>query len=79
VKITWRKYGSSFPLAARMKVKKLRNEVMSTLRITRVIGYYSGSYYCIAQNKFGSVTSKSARLTIKGNFNFISFKGVCVP
>jgi len=79
VKITWRKHGYSFPPAARIKVKKLRNEVISTLRITRVIGYYSGEYYCIARNKFGSVTSKSARLNIEGNFNFASFKGVCVP
>ena len=44
-----------------------KNEITSRLQISKVIGYYSGRYYCVAKNSAGNVSSNSANLYVEGN------------
>ena len=42
------------------------NGVSSILKITNVVGYYDGTYCCVASNIAGQTTSKYAKLSVKG-------------
>ena len=55
------------PITAEVTKERSLNSISSILKITKVIGYYSGQYYCIAENEGGKVASQSASLYVKGN------------
>ena len=66
INVKWRKLGSPLPKTAVVSNNKLKNGVSSTLKITDVVGYYDGTYCCIANNIAGETTSKYANLSVKG-------------
>ena len=49
-----------------MSNNNLTNGVSSILKITDVVGYYDGTYCCVANNVAGQTTSKYAKLSVKG-------------
>ena len=55
------------PVTAEIFERKTLNGISSILNITKTVGYYSGQYYCIAENKGGNVTSQTANLHVQGN------------
>ena len=55
------------PITAEVTKERSLNQISSILKITKVIGYYSGRYYCIAENEGGKVDSRSASLYVKGS------------
>ena len=68
VTVVWRKLRSQLPTTATIMLMEsgVPNQVISILKISRIIGYFDGEYYCVAFNKFGSATSKYASLKING-------------
>ena len=64
VKVAWRKERNS-PTASE-RISKTKNVVTSKLRISRAVGYYSGNYYCVAENKAGTVVSSATYLHVEG-------------
>ena len=54
------------PVTAEVTEIKSLNGISSILKITKTVGYYSGLYYCIAENKVGNVTSQTANLHVQG-------------
>jgi len=54
------------PITAVVTETKSLNNVSSILKITEVVGYYSGQYYCVAENKAGKVISQIANLHVQG-------------
>ena len=66
ITVHWRKLGSSLPKTAVVGNNKSTNGVTSTLKITKVVGYYAGTYCCVANNIAGQTTSKYANLSVKG-------------
>ena len=69
IKITWRRVNYDLPISADVTQEKSLNGLSSTLRLTKIAGYYSGQYYCVAENKAGMVTSKAASLHVQSNIN----------
>ena len=55
------------PITAVLTEEKSLNEISSILEITKTVGYYSGKYYCVVENKIGSVVSQTANLFVQGN------------
>ena len=70
--IVWRRAKYNMPITAEVTEQRSLNQILSTLKITEVIGYYSGQYYCIAENEGGKVVSQSASLYVKGNVYNVS-------
>ena len=66
--ITWKKYGHSLPKTISETVTRSKNIVTSVLQINRAIGYYSGKYYCEAENVDGRVVSHTADLHVQGKY-----------
>ena len=66
VSITWQRQNSKLPVTANVTMTKLLNEVRSTLRIDKSIGYYKGYYYCVIRNKAGVVNSSVAYCNVTG-------------
>ena len=64
--IMWNKVGCVLPVTAIVTEIKSTNEVISILRITRTVGFYSGEYYCVVENEAGKVNSSVANLFIQG-------------
>ena len=64
--ITWRRQNSNLPVTANISTTKSVNEVKSTLRIEKSIGYYKGYYYCVIENIAGTVYSTFAYYNITG-------------
>jgi len=56
------------PITALVSETKSLNDVSSVLKITEVVGYYSGQYYCIAENEAGKVISQTANLHVQGTY-----------
>ena len=67
VQIVWKRIKYSLPITADVTVKTSSNEVSSTLTINKIVGYYSGQYYCVAENEAGRVTSQIASLHVQSN------------
>ena len=67
VQIVWKRVKYSLPVTADVTVEKSLNEVSSTLTINKIVGYYSGQYYCVAENEAGKVTSQIANLHVQSN------------
>ena len=68
LKIVWKRIEHNMPLTEVTEEKSL-NKITSILKITKVIGYYSGQYYCVAENEVGEVISQTAHLHVQGNTN----------
>ena len=56
------------PVTAEVTEEKSLNKITSILKITKTAGYYSGQYYCVAENQVGGVISRIANLYIQGNY-----------
>ena len=67
MKLVWKRVEHNMPITAVVTEKKLLNEISSILEITRAVGYYSGKYYCVAENEIGPVVSQTVNLYVQGN------------
>ena len=65
MRIVWKRVNYTLPVTATVTERKLLNELSSTLTISEIVGYYSGQYYCIAENEVGKVISKFVNLHVK--------------
>ncbi len=65
IKIVWKRVNYTLPITADVTEEESLNQLTSTLRISEIVGYYSGQYYCIAENKAGKVTSKVVNLHVQ--------------
>ena len=54
------------PVTAEVSEEKSLNRILSILKITNAVEYYSGQYYCVAENKVGKVISQTANLHVQG-------------
>ena len=54
------------PVTENVTEEKSLNGISSFLKITKTVGYYSGQYYCVAENKVGKVISQTANLHVQG-------------
>ena len=66
ITITWQKADYVLPLTATVNTTLSNNKIISILRITKAVGYYSGQYYCIVHNEAGAVVSHYAHLNVQG-------------
>jgi len=64
--IMWKKHGHSLPTTASERVINSSHIITSVLQINRTVGYYSGKYYCVAENIAGKVASLAADLSVQG-------------
>lgn len=65
--VTWRKDGYALPSTATIQTSTSHNKIYSVLNITKSAWFYTGRYYCIAENKAGSVYSQYAKFHVRGN------------
>ena len=63
-KILWKRINYTLPATADIITETSFNTLTSTLMISEIIGYYSGWYYCIAENAAGKVASHIAKLHV---------------
>ena len=73
IQIVWKRVKYSLPITADVTEERSLNEVSSMLKITKIDGYYSGQYYCVAENEAGKVTSQTANLHVQSNINICIF------
>ena len=66
MKVVWKKDGHSLPAKATDAITRSKNIVTSRLQINRAVGYYSGKYYCVAENIAGKVALLAADLHVQG-------------
>ena len=66
INIIWKRVKYNMPVTAEVTEGKSLNGISSILKITKAAGYYSGQYYCIAENKVGKVISQIANLHVQG-------------
>ena len=64
-KIVWKRINYTLPVTADVTEEKSLNEISSILTISEIVGYYSGQYYCIVENKAGNITSRIVKLCVK--------------
>jgi len=63
--VTWSKVESSkLPATAVTTQYNTSDEIISTLKITGIIGYYKGYYYCSIKNSAGIQHSRHAYLNV---------------
>ena len=67
LKLVWKKVKHNMPVRAKVTEEKSLNKITSILKITKTVGYYSGQYYCVAENGVGKVVSRIAKLSIQGD------------
>ena len=67
IKVTWERVNYTLPITGDVTEKRSLNEVSSTLKISKIVGYYSGQYYCVAENEAGKATSQTANLRVQSN------------
>ena len=65
IRIVWKRVNYTLPVTATVTERKSLNKLSSTLTISEIVGYYSGQYYCIAENEVGKVISKFVNLHVK--------------
>ena len=53
------------PVTAEVTEETSLNKITSILKITKTAGYYSGQYYCVAENEVGEVISEIANLYVQ--------------
>ena len=66
INVEWRKLGSPLPSTATVRNINVKNGICSTLKITKIVGYYGGMYYCVAINIAGQTASKHAKISVQG-------------
>ena len=64
VKIIWKRVNYTSPVTADVTQEESLNQITSTLKISEIIGYYSGQYYCIAANRDKEVASQIVNLHV---------------
>ena len=69
LKIVWKRVKYHMPVMAEVTEEKSLNKITSILKITKTAGYYSGQYYCVAENQVGKVVSQVANLHVQGTAN----------
>ena len=69
LEIVWKRVKHDMPVTAEVIEEKSLNKITSILKFTKTAGYYSGQYYCVAENEAGEVASQIANLHIQGNNN----------
>ena len=67
LKLAWKRVKHNMSITAEVTEEKSLNKITSILKITKTAGYYSGQYYCVAENGVGKVVSRIANLYIQGN------------
>ena len=68
IKIVWKRIKLNMPVTAMVVTeKKSLNSISSVLKITKIFGYYSGQYYCVAESEAGKVLSQIANLLVQGS------------
>ena len=67
IKLVWERAEHNMPTTAVVTKETSLNEISSILEITKAVGYYSGKYYCSAENEFGTIVSQTAHLYVQGN------------
>ena len=65
IKIAWKRINYTLPITADVTEQKSLNELSSTLTISEIVGYYSGQYYCVAENEVGKISSQIVNLHVK--------------
>ena len=63
--IIWKRINYTLPIAAKVTIKKSLDKLSSRLKIHKIIGYYSGEYYCVAENAAGKTSSHVAKLHVE--------------
>ena len=66
LKVVWKRVEHTMPVMTEVIEKNSSNKITSILKITKVTGYYSGQYSCIAKNEAGEVSSQVANLLVQG-------------
>ena len=66
INVEWRKLSSPLPSTAAVRNINVENGICSTLKITKIVGYYGGMYYCVAINIAGQTASKHAKISVQG-------------
>ena len=69
LKIVWKRVKHNMPVTVEVTEETSLNKISSILKITKTAGYYSGQYYCVAENKIGEVISEIVNLYVQGNNN----------
>ena len=72
IKLVWERVEHNMPIKAVVTERTSLNKISSILEITNSVGYYSGKYYCIAENEFGTVVSQTANLYVQGNNAYLA-------
>ena len=70
MKLVWKRVEHNMPMTAVVTEEVSQNEISSILEITETVGYYSGQYYCVAENEIGPVVSQIANLNVQGIRNY---------
>ena len=65
IKIVWKRINYTLPITANVTEQKSLNKLSSKLTISEIVGYYSGQYYCVAENEAGKITSQIVNLHVK--------------
>ena len=65
IKIVWKRVNYTLPITADVTEEESLNQFTSTLRVSEMVGYYSGQYYCIVENKAGKAISQVANLRVQ--------------
>ena len=65
LKIFWKRINYTLPITAKVTEHNAFSELSSTLTISEIVGYYSGRYYCVAENEVGKITSQTVNLHVK--------------
>ena len=66
INVEWRKLGLPLPSTVVVNNTNFTNGVSSILKITKIVSYYGGLYYCDANNIAGHTTSKHVKVSIQG-------------
>ena len=48
MKVIWKRINCSLPITSHVTAERSFNKLSSTLKISDIVGYYSGQYYCVA-------------------------------
>ena len=67
VQVVWKRVDYNLPITANVTEERSLNGLSSTLKIINIVGYYSGQYYCVAENEAGKTTSQTANLHVQSN------------
>ena len=64
--IIWKKLNDELPETSKVTGSVSKKDVTSFLKITDMVWYYKGTYYCTVKNSAGEVNSTMVQLKISG-------------